>query len=309
MNKIIIHFLSIISLITLSGCNNDIFLDEPLMPDDLSATIEGDGGEASFTIPTKGLEHISFDLIGDVNRYCTYFNHSGSIIDSNSPAHEIAKIVYETDFSKREIIHNGSKLIIRSICYTSDYESKVGIRLDYSFAVKVIDINILPGQPLVMENVAYHGDPVLIESTLVKTSAIQINNQSESDKVWEDFPYINAFGEILVEADRNSRWLSYELLPIEVPVYENGKWTWQIKDNLKADIKYTYRRSDYMHKVELIIPAKTVVRVFSDVRYVQAKASGTITFLNKILNRRIMADFNVSSIYPVNYEIRLEEVK
>lgn len=295
-------------LMLLSGCNNDVFLDEPQMPDDLSATIEGDGGETVFTIPTNGLEHISFDLLSESKKYCTYFNHSGSIIDSNSPASEVAKIVYETDFSKREIIHNGTQLIVRSICSTSDYDLKVGIRLDYSYTVKIIHVNILPGRPLVLENVEYNQNPLLTESTLVKTHTIQINNQSESEKDWEDYPYINALGEILVEPDRYSSWLNYDYLPIEVPVYDDGKWTWQIKDQLKANVKYTYRRPDYMHKVTMTIPAKTVVRIYTYVTYVQAKASGVLTYLNEILNRRIIVNFNITSIYPVSYDIRIEEV-
>lgn len=304
-----IWILYIIILMVLSGCNNDIFLDEPLMPDDLSATIEGDGGEVTFTIPTKGLEHISFDTIGDEIRYCTYYNHSGSIIDVKSPASEVAKIVYETDFNKREIIHNGTQLTVRSICSTDNYERTIGVRLDYSYTIQTVKICILPGKPLILENVEYHGEPVLTESTLVKTSAVQINNQSESDKVWEEYPYVNALGEILVEPDRYSRWLLGEPLPINVPVYDNGQWIWEVKEGLKGDIKYTIRRPDYLHKVEVIIPANTVLRVFSDVTYVQAKASGTITFLNEILNCHITVDINVTSIYPVNYEIRIEEVK
>lgn len=306
-----IYGLSLVGLwlmLVLAGCNNDVFLDEPLMPDDLSATIEGDGGEAVFTIPTQGLERISFDLIGESNKYCTYFNHSGSIIDANSPASEVAKIVYENDFSKRELIHNGTQLTIRSICSTVDYEWKTGIRLDYSFTVKTIDVNILPGRPLILENVEYNDNPLLTESTLVKTNSIQINNQSESDKEWVEYPYINAMGEIHVIPDYRSSWLYNDPLPIDVPFYENGNWLWGKKDGLKADVKYTYRRPDFMHKVILQIPAKSVVKIFTDVTYVQAKASGTLTYLNEILSRRIVVNFNVTSIYPVSYDIRIEEV-
>lgn len=295
-------------MVALAGCNNDVFLEEPLMPDDQSATIEGDGGEAVFSIPTKGLERISFDLIGESNKYCTYYDHSGNIIDAKSPASEVAKIVYETNFNKMEIIHNGTQLIIRSICNTSDYAWNTGIRLDYSFAVKTIGVNILPGRPLVLQNVEYHGDPVLTESTLVKTSTVQINNQSESDKEWEDYPYINAMAEIIAVPDRYSTWLYADVLPIEVPVYENGQWVWEKKEGLKADIRYTYRRPDYMHKVMIEVPAKTVVRIYSDVTYVQAKAACSITYLNEILDRQIVANFNVTSLYPVSYDIRIEKV-
>ena len=304
-----LSFVALWLMIALTACNNDVFLDEPLMPDDMEATIEGDGGEATFTIPTKGLERISFDLIGESNKYCTYFNHSGSIIDANSPASEVAKIVYENDFSKREIIHNGTQLTVRSICSTSDHEWKTGIRLDYSFTVKTIDVNILPGRPLVLENVEYNQEPLLTESSLVKTWSIQIDNQSSTFKTWDVYPYINNPGEILVEPDRYSTWLYNDPVPFDVPVYVDGQWVWKKVDDLKIDVKYTYRRPDYMFKEIRDIPAKTVMRIYCDVKYVQAKASGTLTYLNEIIGRRITANFKVTSIYPVSYEIREEVVR
>lgn len=302
-------FVGLILMIGLTGCNNDIFLDEPMIPDDLSATIEGDGGEVVFTIPATGLEKISFDLIGESKKYCTYFNHSGSIIDSNSPASEVAKIVFDNDFSKREIIHNGTKLIFRSICSTAQHEWETGVRLDYSYGIKIIPVNILPGRPLILENVMYNNDPLLEETTFVNTTAIQINNQKEYDHTWDNYPYLNAMGEILLEPDYHSTWLYYEPVPIEVPVYENGEWVWDKKDGLTANVRYTYRRPDYMHKVMMDIPAKTVVRVFTEVTFVQAKASGSLTYLNEILDRHISANFKVTSQYPVSYEIRTEEVR
>ena len=56
-------------LLLTTGCNNDIFVDEPpLGEEEIGATIDGDGGETSFKIPFKGLEHISIDVMSEAER-------------------------------------------------------------------------------------------------------------------------------------------------------------------------------------------------------------------------------------------------
>lgn len=46
-----------------------------------------------------------------------------------------------------------------------------------------------------------------------------------------------------------------------------------------------------------------------DVTYTGAEASGYMLFHNKILDRQIIEKFKVRSLYPVSYEIRIEDAK
>lgn len=118
MLKFFLHIVIAVAAMALSGCNNDIFFDEPDIPESQSAMIEGDGGEVSFNIPRKGLEHFGFSLMSSNEKYCTCYNSAGEVVDSDSPASKISRIVYETDFTKIELLRDGSKLTVRSICQT-----------------------------------------------------------------------------------------------------------------------------------------------------------------------------------------------
>ena len=136
-----------------SGCNNDVFLDEPDIPEITEATIEGDGGEADFVIPTNGLEHISLDVFSDNLQFCTYYNTAGDISDSKIAASELGRIVYESFFHKLEIIKNGKKLTIRSICETAQSNDNWTLRLEYTYGVRFIEFTVLPGRPLTLSGI------------------------------------------------------------------------------------------------------------------------------------------------------------
>ena len=85
MLKFFLHIVMAVAAMALSGCNNDIFFDEPDIPESQSAMIEGDGGEVSFTIPRKGLDHFGFSLMSSNEKYCTCYNSAGEVVDSDSP--------------------------------------------------------------------------------------------------------------------------------------------------------------------------------------------------------------------------------
>ena len=50
-------------LLMATACNNDVFIEDPELSEDVEATIEGDGGEATFRIQTKGLERVSIRTV------------------------------------------------------------------------------------------------------------------------------------------------------------------------------------------------------------------------------------------------------
>lgn len=128
MKKLVSTLIVVCMLWGMSGCNSDIFLDEPDIPDGTSVTIEGDGGEAEYAVPTRGLKHISLDVFSESEKYCTYRNTSGEVIDRKSPAAQVGSIVFENDFTKLEILKSGGHLTVRSVCQTSQYEGSWTIR-------------------------------------------------------------------------------------------------------------------------------------------------------------------------------------
>lgn len=308
MRQLLVFF-ALPVLLLAAGCNDDVFLDEPNMPDIVNDTIEGDGGEATFTIPTKGLEHISFDMVGVSEQYCKYYNAAGEQIDYKSPVSEVSRIVYENDFLKFELRRQGKTLTVKSVCNTFDMETHRGVRLDYSYGARYIYIIVLPGKPMKLLEVVYHPDGLKIDDRAkVKTKKLGFNNDAPLPQLFEVRPYLGEAYSIIVEPDDKTSWAVGEHINMEVPVYEDGSWRMK-ETSLTVGSSLNYSKKEYLMAVNVDVPAYSNVNIFTDVIYSQAKASGYMTFLNEILNRRLNVTFTVTSQYPTAYEIRTEDAK
>jgi len=309
MRQLLVFF-ALPVLLLVAGCNDDVFLDEPNMPDILNDTIEGDGGEATFTIPTRGLERVSLNVMSESERYCTYYNAAGGIIDHKSPASEVSRIVFESDLSKFELRRQGKTLTVKSFCSMFDMEACWSIRLDYSYGVRFIDIAVLPGKPVKLLEVIYHPDGLKIEDRAkVNTQRFEFYNTSPLPQTFEVRPYLGETASILVLPEGYNSWVRGERLNIKVPVFDNGSWQLKEKQGIMPGTNFTYERPDCMMAVNVDVPAYSNVNIFTDVIYSQAQASGYMIFLNEVLNRKVTLGFTVTSLYPTAYKIRTENAK
>lgn len=293
-----------------ASCNSGVFVDEPPLSEEiLTATIEADGGEAEFKIPVKGLESISVDLFSEQEKYCTYYNAAGEPIDRKSPASEVSRIVFENDFMKFEIEKTGKKLIFKSVCNTSEYETSRTIRLEYTYGVRFIDITTTPGKPLEIVEITYPEPMQINERGKVVTQRVNIANDGPLPTTFEVRPYLNEFASILVEPERSGSWIEAGKMTMKVPMFENGSWEIKEKSGIRPGTRYTYEGPDRFTKITVDIPADSKVTVITDVIYTQAIAKGYIVYLNEILDRRIVVNFTVTSLYPAKHEIRIEDAK
>lgn len=309
MLKFFLHIVIAVAAMALSGCNNDIFFDEPDIPESQSAMIEGDGGEVYFNIPRKGLEHFGFSLMSSNEKYCTCYNSAGEVVDSDSPASKISRIVYETDFTKIELLRDGSKLTVRSICQTYQYETYWTIRLDYSYGVRNIRITVLPGRPIRLDEIAYTEPLTFNDRAKVTTDRTAFVNDDSTPSKVEILPYLNERPSVLVEADEPDKWINGERLNIPVPMYIDGEWQLTEKSGIMPGSPYFYNGPDYLTRVNVTVPPNSSGNIYSDVVYAGATAKGYMVFVNEALGRRIIEPFKVTSLYPVKYEIRIEDAK
>ena len=121
--------LAIIGLLfPLSGCNDDVFVDSLPAEDEMSATVEGDGGAVEFSIPTKDLLNISIDYYGSSSPY-RYYDINGKEVDSGCPASDLSSIVYESNLIHSELIKQGNSLKFISYENASGYAIGVTVRL------------------------------------------------------------------------------------------------------------------------------------------------------------------------------------
>lgn len=308
MNNYKTLFLIIGLAVFMTACRNDVFVDEPDVPQDLEATVEGDGGSASFTIVVSGLDRISVDLLSEQMRNCTYYGYSGEIIPRDSPASEVGKIVYDNGRIEFVITKEGNHLCFESVTNTIG-DASWTIRLDYAYTVKFIEVDVLAGKPMELLSVDYTTEVEIKERAETKTFKSVFNNNGESVYSIELRPYLNAQASILVEPDFSQTWVNGEEYTISVPVYTDGEWQMQ-PHKIRPGSSYKYSRPDYMMVDRIIdVAPSSSVSIFEEIIYDGAVCRGTMRFVNPVTDRRIDVDFKCTSLYPVSYEIHLENTK
>ena len=297
----------LLAMTAITACNSDIFIDEPDLPEVQDIKIDGDGGEATITIPTKNLEHIGFDLMSTEEQYCKYYNASGELIDSKAPASEVHLIVFETKFTKLELIKEGSRLTIRSICETYQANAHWTIRIESSYGVRFIELTCLPGTPLKLVEVIYNDDMITNDRAKVTTFRDGFTNNGPLQQTFTIRPYLNELASILVEPYTLNSWIQGERFNMPVPMYVGGKWVIQNKDGIDPGSKYTYEGPDRFTKVEIDAPPYSHISVFTDVIYSGARVTGHMVFHNEVLDLTFSEDIKVTSLYPTGHEIRIED--
>lgn len=306
MQKIGILSLSILGLLLSStACNSDIFLDGKEVLENMSATIEGDGGEVSFVIPTGHLLHLGFGSLTVNSNFVTYYDMYGEIIDQNSPAHDVASIVYSSDFVRFEILKQGDVLRLKSVYNTIGRKCNWPIWLEYDFGIRNIDIVSLPGRPLFLVSTDYADDFSLLENARTSESRLRVVNNSPSSSSVVVQPYLNAVGSVLVGPTGDSGWIKSEKLEMTVPVYSDGAW--KLSDRqIDPDVRYTYECSDRKIKEEVTIPPYSDIYIITRVNYSAVLGHGSLHFLNEVSGVHLYAGFDVASLYPMSYEIFIE---
>lgn len=288
-----------------AGCNNDVFIDEPDVTDEtISVKVEGDDDEAVFTVSTKNLENISFDLFSESRQYCTYYNAAGDIIAPDAPAGQVSRIVFENDFQKFELLCKGTQFTFRSICNTGGYGS-ITLRLEYTYGPRFIDISFTPGRPLQLIDVSYSGPLTVTEQ--VKSSRLSVVNTGDKELPFEIHPYLNEVAAILVTPVQSQSWVKGKTFDMNVPVYKGDRWTISEVKGITPGTRLTYNGPDRSTCVTLTSPPRSDLSVWTDVTYSVAEAKGYMTFLNEILGRRFTVDITAKSYYPVSYDIRIED--
>lgn len=293
-------------LLSATACNSEIFLDREEVPEEMTATIEGDGGVVSFVIPTGHLMHLGFGNLTVNFNFVTYYDMYGEIIDQDSPADDVASIVYSSDFVRFEILKQGNVLQLKSVYNTIGRKCDWPIWLEYDFGIRNIDIVSLPGRPLSLVSTDYADDFSLLENARTSETRLRVVNNSPSSSSVGVQPYLNAVGSVLVGPTGDSDWIKAEKLEMPVPVYSDGAW--KLSDRqIDPDVRYTYECSDREIKEEVKIPPYSDMNIISRVNYSAVLGHGSLHFLNEVSGVHLYAGFEVTSLYPMSHEIFIED--
>ena len=294
-------------LLSATACNPGIFFDEEEVLENMSVTVGGDGGEVSFAIPTGHLLRLGFGILTVNPNYVTYYDMCGDTISPDSPAEDIASIVYSSDFVRFEIIKNDNVLKLRSVYNTIGRECDWPIWLEYDFGYRNINAVSLPGLPLSLVDTEYADDFTMLENARTSETRLRVANNSPSSTLVGVQPYLNAVASVLVGPTGDSNWIKSQKLDMPVPVYSDGAWKLSSRQ-IDPDVRFTYDIPDRKIKEEVTIPPYSDMNVITRVNYSAVMGHGTLHFLNQVSGVHLYAGFEVTSLYPMSYDIFLEKV-
>lgn len=300
----------LILTVTLTGCNSDIFIEDTGFDNngELTATIDGDGGSAVFTIPVKGLVSISFDLTSSAAKYCIYYNVNRDRVQPGIPASELGMIVFDNDYFGYSLTKNGDRLTVESQA-SPFFGNKIVIRLEYDYAIRFITVNVKEGRPIEFLGATYNSELNVTDNAKVITRSTTFHNNSSLQQTLDIYPYLQEQASILIDNLPYESWVKSERLTMLVPVMEDGKWTLRDKEGIMPGTAYKYMRPDYDMTEIIDIPPYTSVKILTEITYSMATAPCTLIFCNQALEREIEFDCTVTSYYPVSYKTRIENAQ
>ena len=303
MNRIILLFLLPL-VVAVGGCNDEVFIDRDLDADRM-CTIDGDGGTATFTIATKGLEHVTIDHFIDSKGY-TYYNCAGEEIPENSPFSELARINWTGRDFILDVFVYGNKIEIKSTENSSGQELDFTVRLTYDYATRFIYVKISPGQLPELKRLEYTGDFEIEENYQTRIVAREryINNSGLAQHVTLQ-PYYGLRSSCTVTPAQS--WARY--LEVCMPLPEPSGSGWALGRPMDVEFNNTmyFTPKSQDTKVTVEIPPHSDVTLICSVAFTRVMARGVIEFTKPVSGRENSSEFTCVRIEAADYEIILED--
>lgn len=289
-----------------TACNSDIFLDGAEMPQETTATIAGDGGEASFIIQQKGLEHITIDYYGGSAATITYYNHANEeIVPEERPAKELSQICFRSMWLAYNIDIEKNRITVHTVENISEYEQSIVIRLTYDYTVKFITLTVETGKPMEVTRIDYN-DQFHISSTTRRSGFRFINNSSLPQQMAVN-PYRGISGSSVVTPAET--WANYYDVQMKLPVYVDGSWIYGEEKNIQLSAEMRSYPKDWETTEYVDIPANASVDIITTVTFSEVEAQGEITFQAPVSGKQYATTFKTNVIEPISYEIISQEVQ
>ena len=294
-------------LLMATACNNDVFIEDPELSEDVEATIEGDGGEATFRIQTKGLERVSIEHVSDATGY-TCYNKNGEEIPENSPVSELARINFTGIYTVFDVNIEGDRLTVQSMEYSGEWGHVITIRLEYaSWIVRFIEVKVLPGAPMELVRTDYDEGFDVNDAHKTSERVMKATNNGPQPVKIEFKPWLAMQANAKVVAADS--WVNFIGRPVDVrlPTYVDGRWVLGPEMNIRLDVKTYYSPRDWNVTVPVEIPANSTVNVVSTVTFGDAGSRGTFLFRIPVSAREFASRFTCEVVEPLSYEISIRD--
>lgn len=303
MNKLLTVFILFISMILVSGCNHDVFIDGPEFPNELDVTIMGDHGNWSRQISLTSLRHISLSGSYGSSEYLTYYDKKDNISESDIPASELDKIVYDSPLATYSITLHDGVLGLNSLCNASNGPIKFTVCLEYDYVTKYIHLEIEKGTPLEILDVVYDNNISWEENIKTETHSASFTNNGPILQYFNFKPFSNSVAVVRIVPIEN--WLDGFCVDMPVLTYSGLNWIFSYTEGMiiGEDKRINSINDSDMYTFE--VPANEKLIVSCSLSYTRASDHGIIKLQNSVTGQQYDVEFFCESEYPVNHEIKI----
>ena len=301
LKYIIFYIIPLCYLLSLTGCNSDIFIKPNGLPDKLELTIDGDDGEWSSPVSRKGLSRIYVKSNYDDRNYITYRNTEYKITNENCPASELMDIEYDNPVSKYIINYIGDMLYIHSI-YNASYEKHMILVLEYDYGMtKHIDVIFSKGVPLRLEYQETTSDMEIEENIETIPHSFSFSNKSSATQYVNITPFADSSYTCKLSAEEE--WAhGVEISGVKIPLYFEE---WQHKELTECIIgeSFSFKSDNQDAEVfPVFIPANKKATVTYNVNYSRAIQKSTLILYNEVDHFEIKLPVSCSCVSPTSYD-------
>lgn len=299
---------SIITTVVLSGCNDDIFVEETT-PSAFSVELEGDGGLASVRFQPKGLQTMGISLLSGTPTVA-YYGKDGNQLPRESPASEIRRITCTTRWSAMDITIDGDRLLFRSVENASGQGIDVLLTLDYGYASEEIAIREAPGEPVQIGPVTYDASMMRVSDGGVLRRTESFTNNSPIYQTLLLRPYYVVPCNFRLVPD--VKWATNIEVQAVLPTLSDG--VWQIPDAPTRPILLNVREEftpswlDTGLELPFDTPPHTTLRVGYSVNYSTVNVPFSVTFTLPVSGTEYVVGGTCTLLAPVSYEITSTDV-
>ncbi len=307
-NNIHQYFLSVVSILCIIlfvGCNNDIFVDKSELPEITYVQLDSDDDSVSLIIPVDGLQHVRIDNISSADTSLKYYDANGHEIPAYSPFSEIYEILFDNVLCSYALAFSGDYMYFRNYYNCTGKESHFVVRLEYEYGDKVIDFCMAAGKKLEVLMAQYDSDFERTSYVEEKHQTFTVVNDSPLAQRCECYPYKDAYATALIEP--KEAWAKYIELEMPLPILLGDEWWLQDGDfyvTCNEPFNYPCAQNDKLVMIE--VPAHSKVKITLTVTYGKVFATGVIEFVNPVENYLLPTDFTCTAIYPLSYDIQVE---
>lgn len=290
---------AIMVVVLLAGCNSDIFMEDPGVPEK-DIAIAGDGGEWLCAVPTFGLRGIMVDYPAQDRQYVQFRGENMNQLPGDPPD-GIREIYYCSPLSCYTIALNGS--MIRIFSDYSSVTTAFTIRFYYEDGLMgYIHVTIQQGAPLMFLYEQRIGDLMISPDPIQVSYTQTLANNISTSQTLEIQPYQHQAAFHRVTPKDN--WAQGMTVDIGVPAYNGKEWQFVYQQDIKLGLIYDFTPDvPYAEQtLSIDVPPGKKATVDYTVTYQRVWQKVMLTFGSRSDNRNAEVECDVVSQYPISYE-------